>query len=251
MKLFLLAVLLLAVSCGTNPSKPTNPIPEPTIPSSVNPIKTTYLNYTTELDLTKCEKYDYVVFDMFDVSKETFQKCAAKGAKTLCYFSSQYENWRPDFNQFGRLGGSLDTWVGEKWVDPNDPKNLQVMFKRLEMAKDKCQGIDLDNIDGDTFDKSKTVYRGYSDYIYKIFAKAKEMGLLVSQKNGLNDIQKMFNVVDVYQNEQCQQFNECDIYRDLGKPVFNIEYQSCKQLPFMYSVKKDVNRMDDYQVLCK
>lgn len=229
----ILIMLALIFSCENKPDKPVRTGP-------VNPLKVFHLNYKAEKDWSKCDSSDYVVFDMFDTSKEDFQRCKAMGATMLCYFSSQYESWRPDSNQFGRLGGDLGNWDGERYVQVSDPANLAVMFSRLIMAKDKCDGIDLDNIDAN----------GHKEYVLQIFKKAKELGLLVSQKNAIEDIDFYSQYVDLYQNEQCQQFDECEGYFNLGKPVFNIEYQSCKQVPQMYSVRKDIKLMNKWEVLC-
>lgn len=232
----IILVLLIILGCETKPE----PVKPPVNNGQANPVKTFHLNYTPDKDWSKCSSSDYVIFDMFDTSKEEFDRCRSMGAIMFCYFSSQYENWRPDSKQFGKIGAKLDGWEGENWVSPSDPKNLAVMFQRLIMAKEKCQGIDLDNIDRE----------GHEAYILEIFKAAKGMGLLVSQKNAIEKIGYFKQYVDIYQNEQCQEYNECDAYFNLGKPVFNIEYKACKKMPQMYSVKKDVNKMDKWEPLC-
>ncbi len=60
------------------------------------PSLTFHLNYKPEKDWSKCAERDVVVFDMFDSSEADFAKCSELGALTLCYFSSQYEDWRSD-----------------------------------------------------------------------------------------------------------------------------------------------------------
>jgi hypothetical protein len=228
--------LCLLFSCENKPLPP-----KPPAPVGENPIKTFHLNYKPDKNWSKCSTSDYVVFDMFDTSKEDFDRCKAMGAKMLCYFSSQYEEWRPDAKHFGKLGSKLDGWEGERWISPDDPKNLTVMKYRLGMAKWKCDGIDLDNIDRE----------GHEQYILEIFKEAKKLGLLVSQKNALEKIEFFRPYVDLYQNEQCQEYNECDFYRAVGKPVFNIEYKSCRSFPFMYSVQKDMQKMDSWEIKCE
>jgi len=233
MKVFLLLFLILSCKEKPEPTKPS--------PVSDNPIKKFHLNYKPEKDWSKCKTSDYVIFDMFDTSKEDFQKCHSMGAKMFCYFSSQYESWRPDSHSFGALSSKLDNWQGERWVVPSDSKNLIVMVNRLYLAKEKCDGVDIDNIDRP----------GHEEYILNIFKTAKMMGLMVSQKNAIEKIEYFRPWVDVYQNEECQKYNECDFYEKVGKPVFNIEYGSCKKINGMYSVKKDVIKMDKEEHECK
>ena len=205
-------------------------------------LKTFHLNYTADKNWDLCGERDYVVFDMFDTTQADFERCADMGAVMICYFSSQYEDWRPDASLFGGLGGLLDGWPGENWVDPGDPKNLEVMYNRLTLAKEKgCSVIDLDNID----------HSGHETYILNIFEEARARDLQVSQKNNIEKIDFFYNYVDMYQNEQCQQYEECGAYDSIGKPVFNIEYNSnCQELPYLFSVIKDVNAMGKEFTLC-
>ena len=109
-------------------------------------------------------------------------------------------------------------------------------------------GIIPDNIDGDT---NNSGHKGHKEYVLKIFKKAKEMGLLVGQKNYGERIGYFSAYTDFFVNEQCQEFNECSVYNGIGKPVFNIEYNSCKNLGFMYSVKKHVKKMDKIFTKCR
>ena len=202
---------------------------------------TFHLNYTGDKDWSKCAERDFVVFDMFDSSAVDFAKCKGMGARMLCYFSSQYEDWRPDAGDFGQLGSALDGWAGEKWVKPSDPANLAVMIARLDMAVTRgCEGIDLDNVDHD----------GHESYVMKIFDAARSKGLLVSQKNAVEKIGLFWDKVDMYQNEQCQQYDECSAYEGLGRPVYNIEYSACKTVPYLYSNRKDVEAMDAWEGAC-
>ncbi len=205
------------------------------------PSLTFHLNYKPEKDWSKCAERDVVVFDMFDSSEADFAKCSELGALTLCYFSSQYEDWRSDSADFGDLGPALDGWEGERWVDADDPKNLEVMRQRLDLAVERgCDGIDLDNVDRD----------GHEHYVMEIFAEAKARGLYVSQKNAVEKIEKFYDYVDLYQNEQCQEFDECEAYETVGRPVYNIEYSACRSLPYLYSNRKDVEAMDAWEGDC-
>ncbi len=202
---------------------------------------TFHLNYTQNKDFSKCTERDFVVFDLADTPAGDFAQCSAAGASMLCYFSSQYEDWRDDAGSFGALEGPLDGWPGELWVDPADPANLAVMVARLDVAVAKgCDGIDLDNIDR----------AGHEAYISAIFQEARARGLLVSQKNAIDKIRLFWDLVDLYQNEECQAFDECAAYDGLGRPVYNIEYAPCQTLPYLYSHRKDVDAMDAWEEPC-
>jgi hypothetical protein len=200
-----------------------------------------HLNYTANKVLSLCGERDFVVYDMLDTPAEDIAACQALGARMLCYFSSQYEDWRDDAGDFGALGPALDGWPGENWVDSTDPANLAVMMARLDIAVDKgCDGIDLDNIDRD----------GHESYIEAIFEGARSRGLLVSQKNAVEKIEVFWDFVDMYQNEQCQEHDECGPYEGLGRPVYNIEYEDCQTLPYLYSHMKHVDTMDAWEGAC-
>jgi hypothetical protein len=202
---------------------------------------TFHLNYTQDKDWSKCAERDFVVFDLLETPAADFAQCQAMGAKMLCYLSSQYEEWRDDAGDFGALDEPLDGWPGEQWVDPTDPKNLAVMIARLDIAVQKgCDGVDVDNIDRD----------GHEGYIGTIFDEARSRGLLVSQKNAVEKIDLFWGKVDLYQNEQCQEYDECAPYEGLGRPVHNIEYTPCKVIPYLYSHRKDVDAMDAWEEAC-
>ena len=202
---------------------------------------TFHLNYTQSFDFDKCAERDIVIFDLLDTAEADLQTCKGMGAKMVCYFSSQYEEWRDDAGDFGNLAGALDGWPGENWVDPNDPANLAVMEARLDIAVAKgCDGVDIDNIDR----------AGHEDYVIDIFSAARTRGLLVSQKNAIEKIDLFFDYVDLYQNEQCQEYDECSAYEGLGRPVYNIEYTPCQTLPYLYSNRKDVEAMDAQEWAC-
>lgn len=202
---------------------------------------TFHLNYTQDKDWSKCAERDFVVFDLEETEAADFQTCKDMGARMLCYFSSQYEEWREDASEFGALDEPLDDWPGEFWVDPDDPATLAVMEARLDTAVAKgCDGVDVDNIDRD----------GHEAYISTIFESARSRGLLVSQKNAIEKIDLFFDLVDLYQNEQCQEYDECEAYETLGRPVHNIEYTPCQTLPYLYSHRKDVEAMDAWEEAC-
>ena len=170
----------------------------------------------------------YHIVDLFDVSDADLARIRAAGARPFAYFSSQYENWRPDAGRFaaGDLGKPLGGWPGEQWVDTNSPQVREIIRDRLELAKRRgFYGVDVDNTDIyehlTGFDNSLSTA---AEYVRFIAGEAHKRGLKYSLKNSMDLIPRVKGVVDFYQNEQCQQYGEMNRYRGVG-PVFNIEYK--------------------------
>jgi hypothetical protein len=64
-------------------------------------------------------------------SDATVAAMVAAGLVPVCYFSTQYENWRADAGAFtpSILGNALDSWPGERWVDIRSPVLRDIMRK--------------------------------------------------------------------------------------------------------------------------
>ena len=91
-----------------------------------------------------------------------------------------------------------------------------------------CDGVEPDNVDGDTNDTGFDLTSGDTlDFNRFIAAAAHERDPLVGLKNADRHVPDLVDDVDVAVNEQCHQFDECDAsipFIDQGKPVFNAEY---------------------------
>lgn len=178
------------------------------------------------------------VFDIdgFDNDASVIAALHAQGRIVVCYFSSQFEDWRSDAAQFlpADKGKPLDEWPGELWVDIKSPRVRAVMQERVNVAKAKlCDAIEWDNVDphqqttgfafsiDDTFD--------YLKYLSDITHTA---GMAVALKNNVESLARLAPLFDFAVNEQCFEFDECDAYAThftaLGKPVFNVEYAAGK-----------------------
>ena len=95
-------------------------------------------------------KKDYHIVDMVDVSKADLAALKKDGTKPIAYFSSQFEDWRPDAADFPKadLGKQLDNWKGERWVNTKSAAVREIMKKRLDYAKKRgFYGVDVDNVD--------------------------------------------------------------------------------------------------------
>ncbi|MBN1147028.1 MAG: endo alpha-1,4 polygalactosaminidase [Anaerolineales bacterium] len=209
---------------------------------------------------------DIYDLDLFDVPKSLFDQLHAEGRKVICYFSAgSWEDWRPDADQFPEVvkGNDLDGWPGEKWLDIRRLDVLgSIMAARLDKAVQKgCDGVDPDNVDGYAnstgFPLSAQDQLTYNIWIAEA---AHQRGLAVGLKNDLDQIATLLPYFDWALNEQCFQYNECDVllpFVQAGKPVFGIEYQGnpavfCTQANAMDFdfLKKNLD-LDAWRIACR
>lgn len=200
------------------------------------------------------KKRDYYYLDLWNYSKEEFNAVKKSGAKPICYFSSHYENFRPDHSEFPKkdLGKAISGWSGEKWVNTNSQKVREIIKKRILLAKDKgCEGIDPDNIDSYAHNNGlKLSKKDAIDYVKFMSTEARALGMIYSLKNALLIIEDTKAFVDIYLNESCQQYSECWFYKNLTKPIFGIEYKKCKKIPYIYTIRKHMTEMGSEESLC-
>jgi hypothetical protein len=193
------------------------------------------INTTAEIQLTNDINTSYDVnlydIDLFDTPTDTIDELHKEGRKVICYFSAgSYEDWREDKNEFPQeaIGKKMADW-DENWLDIRNKKVREIMKKRLDLAKIKgCDGVDADNVDGYTNDTGFNLT--YQDQLkYNIFLayEAHKRGLSIGLKNDLNQINDLSMYFDFAINEQCYEYNECNLLTPFvlqNKPVFNIEY---------------------------
>lgn len=200
------------------------------------------IQYTGELDLSlKVQVYN---LDLFDTPQAVIDQLHAEGRRVICYFSGgSWEDWRPDADQFPPqvLGNDLEGWPGEKWLDIRQLQVLgPIMAARLDLAVQKrCDAVDPDNMDGYT-NSTGFPLSGADQLVYNTWmaAQAHARGLAVGLKNDLGQVQALVAHFDFAVNEQCFQYNECELllpFVQTGKAVFVIEYegtpaQVCPQL---------------------
>ena len=100
---------------------------------------------------------------------------------------------------------------------------------RLDLAVEQgCDGVEPDNVDGYTndtgFDLTSDDQLAFNRFLAEAAA---DRGLLIGLKNDLDQIADLVDVFDFAVNEQCHEFDECEVYAafvDQDKPVFNAEY---------------------------
>lgn len=172
--------------------------------------------------------------DLFDVPQSVIDELHEDGRIVICYFSAgSYEEWRPDAADFPASvrGNPLDNWPGESWLDVRQIDTLgPIMQARLDLAVQKaCDGVEPDNIDGYTnssgFPLSASDQLAYNTWLA---AKAHSRGLSIGLKNDLDQIPDLLPHFDWALNEQCFQYDECDLllpFIQADKAVFGVEYE--------------------------
>lgn len=172
--------------------------------------------------------------DLFDSPTGLIANMQAGGRRVVCYFSAgSHEDWRPDAGAFrsADLGNVLGGWPGERWLDIRSADVRRLMAARLSLALQKgCDAVEPDNVDGYTQDTGFPL-SGADQLAYNRFlaTEAHARGLGIALKNDLDQVAALVDAFDFAVNEQCHQYNECDLLRpftDAGKAVFNAEYNS-------------------------
>ncbi|MFZ4713458.1 MAG: endo alpha-1,4 polygalactosaminidase [Bacteriovoracaceae bacterium] len=213
------------------------PMPVPTIPPTTTwwkpAVGTKWAIQFSGLPLAVVGEAAAQNVDLFDTAQADINKLHANGKKVICYFSAgSFEDWRSDAGAFPTavLGNSLSGWAGERWLDIKKIDLLKpIMLARLNLAvAKKCDGIDIDNVDGYTQVSGFTIsYQDQIAYNKMLANESHARGLGIGLKNDLNQIKDLVDSFDWVINEQCFQYNECHLLTPFitkNKPVFTIEY---------------------------
>ena len=208
--------------------------------------------------------------DWEETDPDTVDLLHARNARVVCYVSAgSYENWRSDADKYKdpdtgvTLGNPLDGWPGERWVDVTDPDLKPILQARMQTCKDKgFDAIDYDNVEAfnnhpglpqDTAAAQITFNTWLADTTHNTF------NLKVALKNDLDQVNDLVSKFDFEINEQCQQYNECDIldpFITAHKAVFEVEYKGtideiCHRAHDGFSVIKKKLKLDAYRQACQ
>jgi len=169
--------------------------------------------------------------DLFDNTAATIAQLHAKGRVVICYFSTQYENWRPDASKFTSniRGANLDDWPGERYVDIRSSVVRTIMTDRLDLAVSKgCDGVEPDNVDSYANSNGLSIKAADQlDFNRFLATEAHKRGLSVGLKNDLDQVSALVSSFDWALNEQCNEYGECSLLNPFvaaGKAVFGVEY---------------------------
>ncbi|AFY76359.1 MAG: endo alpha-1,4 polygalactosaminidase [Hydrococcus sp. C42_A2020_068] len=175
------------------------------------------------------EVYD---IDLINASPELIANLHSQGKKVICYFSAgTVENFRPDATRFKptEIGKALDDYPDERWLDIRSPNVGKIIISRLDLAVQKhCDGVEPDNVDG--YINNTGFHLTYEEQLAFnrfIANEAHKRSLSVALKNDLDQMPDLVFYFDFSINEQCHEFNECNLLRpfiEQGKPIFNAEY---------------------------
>jgi hypothetical protein len=164
-------------------------------------------------------------------------RLGARGVVVICYVSvGSWEAYRPDAALFPEeaLGNPLDGYPDERWLDIREaawPLWTHLMWARFDLAVALgCDGIEPDNISPLGNDTGFPVDAAIQKAFYlEVATQAHARGLSVGQKNGVETTDAdTIAWFDWNLNEQCFQYEECDVLDDViaaGKAVFSTEYK--------------------------
>ena len=233
--LFVFSLGLVSLGCGGQGQGSSSAGPAPIIEGDwYRPTVST----TWQWQLVGPLNYDYDVavydVDLFNVSASEITRLHAQGRKVICYFSAgSYEPFRLDSDQFSEAvkGKLLEGFEDERWLDIRDASVMPIMLARLDLARAKgCDGVEPDNVDG--YQNPSGFALSSSDqlvYNKQLANAAHARSLAVGLKNDLDQIISLVDYFDFSVNEQCHEYDECEVLQDFvhaGKPVWNAEYKA-------------------------
>lgn len=180
--------------------------------------------------------YDVEVYDidLFDAPDSVIKELQAQGRKVIGYFSAgTYEPFRSDASEFlpAEIGKTLEDFADERWLDIRSENVRRIMLARLDLAVLRgFDGVEPDNVDGYANDSGFPLTAADQLAFNRFIAnEAHKRNLSVGLKNDLDQITGLVEYFDFAVNEQCHEFDECDLlapFTNAGKAVFNAEYDS-------------------------
>jgi len=222
--------------------------------------------------LSNCEKVntsidaDVFDIDLFETPASKIRELKNKGKKVICYFSGgTIESWRDDAEDFLNKGvvlEEMEDWEDENWLNINSSKLKPLIQKRFNMAVEKgCDGVEIDNVDGYTFDENDFTYNQQLKFNKWLSEEAHKRNLSIGLKNDMDQIKDLLPHFDWALNEECYEYGECEKYKPFiqaNKAVFGVSYitgskkiaDDCKkanELKLDYQIKNinlDASRID-------
>lgn len=234
---FLLTILLVGCNGSSSDNTSTPDELDTTTPINTGSWYKPTTAVTWQLQLTGTINTGYAVelyeIDLFDTPQQTIIDLHAASRKVICYFSGgSYEDWRSDATQFATsdIGNNLDGWPGENWLDIRSTSVREIMQARLDLAVSKdCDAVDVDNMDGYTNNPGFALTANDQlDYNRFIANAAHQRDLAIGLKNDLEQIGGLVDYFDFAVNEECFEYDECDLltpFIQQGKPVLQVEYK--------------------------
>ncbi|ORY75863.1 hypothetical protein LY90DRAFT_314474, partial [Neocallimastix californiae] len=188
--------------------------------------------------LSNCNKVNTSVnadvfdIDLFETPEKKIKELQNKGKKVICYFSGgTIESWRDDAEDFLNKGvvlAEMEDWENENWVNINSSKLKPLIQNRLDIAVEKgCDGVEIDNVDGYTFDENDFTYSQQLKFNKWLADEAHKRNLSIGLKNDMDQIKDLLPFYDWALNEECYEYGECEKYKpfiEANKAVFGVSY---------------------------
>mgnify|MGYP003340128876 CR=1 FL=1 len=116
------------------------------------------------------------------------------GKEVICYFSTQYEDWRTDMRNLSEIerrlgqklkGNVLDDWPGERFINTRSQAVRDLMQARMVRAKKMgCTGVEPDNVDFYSFTTGFRLTKADTiDYMRFLSNTAHRLDLKIALKN--------------------------------------------------------------------
>ena len=194
---------------------------------------------------------DIHVLDGFDHSVDDFRSLTEKGSFPVAYFSCSYESWRPDASQWRssdkgkKMSGWDELWPAPSAIRDHNSNLWRVYEGRLDTFKEKISSITTEPwcfaIEWDNVDLYSSISLGHTEglrFLRKLKQITEQRGFVFALKNSTEMIDDLKGV-QMYINEEAQQWNELHTYSQVGRhvPVLNVEYRRPKQFPsYAYTI---------------
>ncbi|WP_253770427.1 endo alpha-1,4 polygalactosaminidase [Goodfellowiella coeruleoviolacea] len=216
----------------TGSDRPGTPPEPPAAPARWVPAPGT--TWQIQLDGPVDPSVDAQVYEVDGVgaSAEDVRALHARGRRVICYVNAgASEDFRPDRAAFPtRVQGNANGWPGERWLDIRQRDLLRpLLAARFDTCRAKgFDAVDTDLVDGYNHDTGFPLTAADQLAYNRMLADlAHERGLSIGLKNDLKQIPDLVSVFDFAVNEQCAEYDECDLLAPFvaeGKAVFHIEY---------------------------
>ena len=221
----IVAIAVLAASCGGGEQAVTTDRPEP---------GASFQWQLADLPVDTSVDADVYDVDLFETPAGTVDELHDDLRFVICYFSAgSFEPFRPDSDRFPDevVGDPLESFPDERWLDVREIDALAPIIEaRLDLCADKgFDGVELDNVNGFAnqtgFDLAAEDQLEFNRWLA---SEARERGLSPGLKNALDLAPDLVDDFDWALVEECVQFDECDLvapFVDAGKAVFVVEYE--------------------------
>lgn len=176
------------------------------------------------------------IFTEQGINAGVIDRLHARGIKAICYVDTgAWENYRIDASLFpASVKGNTTGWKGELWLDIREtswPLWTHLMWARLDLAVTiGCDGVEPDENNPYGNDPGFPItLTDQKKWYLEVASQAHARGLSVGQKNGIETTDAdTIAAFDWNLNEECRQYNECDVLAPViaaGKAVFSTEYK--------------------------